>query len=189
VFGLIAEGTRIHVMSWPNHFPTSGDPLRNRVAIDAQAFAQMSKAYVVSACGTVDENMIKRLKVGPEGEKFLRDSDCSGGSLVVAPNSRIIAGPMGAEEGILYAECNLDAGIMMKLRHDFAGHYNRADIFQLHINRSAPHLYTVHEAEDSAGEERAARAEPAPNLAEGSEARPSAKVAPITSPRTRDGKS
>jgi aliphatic nitrilase len=34
IFALIAEGTRIHVMSWPNHFPTSGDPLRNRVAID-----------------------------------------------------------------------------------------------------------------------------------------------------------
>jgi nitrilase len=46
IFALIAEGTRIHVMSWPNHFPTSGDPLRNRVAIDSQAFAQMSKALL-----------------------------------------------------------------------------------------------------------------------------------------------
>ena len=27
VFALTAEGTRIHVMSWPNHFPMSGDPL------------------------------------------------------------------------------------------------------------------------------------------------------------------
>jgi nitrilase len=62
----------------------------------------------------------------------------------VAPNSRIIAGPMGAEEGILYAECNLDLGIQMKLRHDFAGHYNRPDIFQMHINRAAPQLYRVH---------------------------------------------
>ena len=32
----------------------------------------------------------------------------------------------------------------MKLRHDFAGHYNRPDIFQLHINRAAPQLYRVH---------------------------------------------
>ena len=51
---------------------------------------------------------------------------------------------MGAEEGILYAECNLDLGIQMKLRHDFAGHYNRPDIFQVHINRAAPQLYRVH---------------------------------------------
>jgi aliphatic nitrilase len=133
VFALTAEGTRIHVMSWPNHFPVSGDPLRNRVAIDAQSFAQMSKAFVIAACGTVDER-----------EKFLRDPDCSGGSCIVAPNSRILAGPMGAEEGILYADCDLEIGIQMKLRHDFAGHYNRPDIFHLQINRAAPRLYSVH---------------------------------------------
>jgi aliphatic nitrilase len=140
VFALVAEGTRIHVMSWPNHFPTSGDPLRNRVAIDSQAFAQMSKAFVISACGTVDDRMIEMLQAGPEAEKFLRDPNCCGGSLIVDPLSRIIAGPMGAEEDILYADCNLDLGIQMKLRHDFAGHYNRPDIFQVHINPAAPQL-------------------------------------------------
>ena len=51
---------------------------------------------------------------------------------------------MGAEEGILYAQCNLELGIQMKLRHDFAGHYNRPDIFHLQINRAAPRLYSVH---------------------------------------------
>jgi aliphatic nitrilase len=151
VFALIAEGTRIHVMSWPNHFPTSGDPLRNRVAIDSQAFAQMSKAFVISACGTVDERMIEMLEAGPVGEKFLRDPNCCGGSLIVDPMSRIIAGPMGAEEGILYADCNLELAIQMKLRHDFAGHYNRPDIFQLHVNRAAPQLYHVHNPQQQIG--------------------------------------
>jgi nitrilase len=144
VFALTAEGTRIHIMSWPNHFPTSSDPLRNRVAIDSQAFAQMSKAFVISACGTVDERMIELLAPSAEAEKFLRDPDCSGGSVIVAPSSRIIAGPMGSEEGILYAECDLELGVQMKLRHDFAGHYNRPDIFHLQINRAVPKLYAVH---------------------------------------------
>jgi nitrilase len=148
IFALTAEGTRIHVMSWPNHFPTSGDPMRNRVSVDAQAFAQMSKAFVICACGTVDDDMIATLRVGPEGEKFLRNPDCCGGSVIVAPNSRIIAGPMGAEEGILYAECKLELGVLTKLRHDFAGHYNRPDVFQLHVNRNAPRLYTVHETHE-----------------------------------------
>ena len=65
------------------------------MAIDAQSFAQMSKAFVIAACGTVDERMIEMLKAGPEAEKFLRDPDCCGGSCIVAPNSRIIAGPDG----------------------------------------------------------------------------------------------
>jgi hypothetical protein len=64
------------------------------------------------------------------------------GSLIVDPMSRIIAGPMGAEEGILCADCYLELGIQLKLRHDFAGHYNRPDIFQLHVNRAAPSFIT-----------------------------------------------
>jgi aliphatic nitrilase len=55
---------------------------------------------------------------------------------------------MGAEEGILYAQCDLELGIAMKLRHDFAGHYNRPDIFHLQINRTAPKLYAVHGGEE-----------------------------------------
>src|SRR6185437_15133176 len=108
------------------------------------------KAFVISACGTVDENMIEMLEAGPAGEKFLRDVNCCGGSLIVDPLSRIIAGPLGAEEGILYADCDLDIGIQMKLRHDFAGHYNRPDIFHLQINRAAPQLYSVHNEGDPA---------------------------------------
>ena len=149
IFALTAEATRIHVMSWPNHFPTSGDPMRHRVSVDSQAFAQMSKAFVISACGVVDERMIKLLAPGAEAERFLRDPDCSGGSVIVAPNSRLLAGPMGGEEGILYAQCDLELGIQMKLRHDFAGHYNRPDIFRLEINRAAPKLYAAHAGEQN----------------------------------------
>lgn len=150
IFALTAEGTRIHVMSWPNHFPVSGDPMRNRVVVDSQAFAQMSKAWVIAACGTVDEDMIRRLEPGAEAERFLRNPDCCGGSVIVSPGSRVVAGPMGAEEGILYADCNLETGVLTKLRHDFAGHYNRPDVFQLQVNRAAPRIYTVYATPDQA---------------------------------------
>ncbi len=145
VFSLTAQNTRIHAMSWPNFFPTSGSPLGERVAVDARAFAQMSKAWVISACGTVDEAMINLLAENEAQEAYLRDPDISGGSVIVAPDMEVVAGPMGNEEGILYADLDLEIGVRMKLRHDFAGHYNRPDVFCLHVNRSVPRLYTEEE--------------------------------------------
>lgn len=143
IFTTIAQHSRVHVMSWPNHFPTAGDPLRDRVKIDSQAFAQMSKAYVISACGTVDNAMIERLELSTADEQLIRNPDFCGGSSIVAPDSRVIAGPLGSEEGILYADLDLEVGIKMKLRHDFAGHYNRPDVFQLRVNSAAPQIYAV----------------------------------------------
>lgn len=145
VFALTAQNTQIHAMSWPNFFPTSGSPLGQRVAVDAKAFAQMSKAWVISACGTVDETMIGLLADSEEHEKYLRDPDTAGGSVIVSPDMKVVAGPMGNEEGIIYADMDLEIGVRMKLRHDFSGHYNRPDVFQLHVNRSVPHLYTEEE--------------------------------------------
>ena len=143
VFALTAQYTRVHVMSWPNHFPAVGTPMRSRVAIDSQAFAQMSKAFVISACGTVDDDTIARLELSAEDEAVIRNPDFCGGSVIVAPDSRIIAGPMGNEEGILYADLDLEIGVKMKLRHDFAGHYNRPDIFSLRINAATPQMFGV----------------------------------------------
>lgn len=144
IFALTAQYTRVHVMSWPNHFPTFGDPLRNRVMVDSQAFAQMSKSYVVSACGTVDDQMIERLELTGEQEQQLRDPDFCGGSTIVAPDSRVIAGPLGPEEAILYADLDLEVGVRMKLRHDFAGHYNRPDVFHLQVSTANPSLFEIH---------------------------------------------
>jgi nitrilase len=143
VFTMTAQHSRVHVMSWPNHFPTVGAPLRERVRIDSQAFAQMTKAFVISACGTVDDTMVERLELSADDERVIRDPEFCGGSMIVAPDSTVVAGPMGAEEGILYADLDLELGVKMKLRHDFAGHYNRPDVFRLEVNASPPRLFEV----------------------------------------------
>ncbi len=130
-------------MSWPSHFPTSGAPLRQRVLIDSQAFAQMTKAFVVSACGTVDDNAIERLQVTTDQEVLLRSADFCGGSTIVAPDSSVVAGPLGPEEDILYADLDLEIGVRMKLRHDFAGHYNRPDVFQLRVHVAPANLFDM----------------------------------------------
>jgi nitrilase len=149
IFALTAQYSRVHVMSWPNHFPAVGTPMRDRVAVDSQAFAQMSKAFVISACGTIDDAATVRLELSSQDEALIGDPDFCGGSVIVAPDSRIIAGPLGNEEAILYADLDLDIGVRMKLRHDFAGHYNRPDIFQVTVNAKVPQIFGVANAAPS----------------------------------------
>ena len=175
ISALTMQYTRVHVMSWPSHFPTSGAPMRQRVLVDSQAFAQMTKAFVVSACGTVDEHAIERLQVDEHYEALLRSDEFCGGSTIVAPDSSVVAGPLGREEDILYADLDLEIGVRMKLRHDFAGHYNRPDVFHLRVQLATNPLLDLSEhtavgaptpiAEGAAGRGDRGALEPAPSPA------------------------
>src|SRR4051812_9006228 len=126
IFALTAEATRVHVMSWPNHFPTISDPLRNRVQIDSQAFAQMSKAYVVSACGTVDERMIELLELAPADEELIRNPDFCGGATDVRPPNRGLAGPLGGAGGVPFAPPAPRVGVKREIPPHIPGPSNPA---------------------------------------------------------------
>lgn len=137
IFALTAEATRVHVMAWPNHFPKPALPMPEIALTAARAFAQMSKAWVISAAAVVDERIRELLPLRDEDRDFLERDDIGGGSCIVAPDTRVVAGPtVGHDELILYADMDFDAGIRMKLRHDLAGHYNRPDVFRLLVNRN-----------------------------------------------------
>lgn len=62
------------------------------------------------------------------------DIMCRGGSVVVAPTGEILAGPLWDEEGILFAELDLEEVTRAKIDFDVVGHYARPDIFQLKVN-------------------------------------------------------
>jgi nitrilase len=61
---------------------------------------------------------------------------CRGGSAIVSPSGKVLAGPLFDQEGILYAE--LDLGAIARSRFDFdvVGHYARPDVFQLKVNEN-----------------------------------------------------
>jgi aliphatic nitrilase len=145
IFALTAEATRIHVMAWPNHFPKPALPMPEISLTAARAFAQMSKAWVISASAVVDDRIREIVPLRDEDREFLDRPDIGGGSCIVAPDTRVVAGPtVGNEELILYADMDLEVGVRMKLRHDLAGHYNRPDVFRLLVNKSpAPLMHEV----------------------------------------------
>lgn len=141
VFALTAEGTRIHAAAWPNHWGKMSKPMRKYVEIASKNFAQVSKAYVISACSIVDDETIEKMQLAEDEKVLLKNPEISGGSMIISPDAEIIAGPMSNDEGILYADIDLEQCVVHKLHHDFSGNYNRPDIFNLYINKDNPQLY------------------------------------------------
>lgn len=141
IFALTAEYSRVHAMSWPPFIPAESNPLPERLMDDARAFVQMSKAHVISAAGVIDDRTAERLELDEETAGTIRDPRYSGGSVIVGPGREIVAGPLGNEEAILYGELDLERSVKRKLFHDFAGHYNRPDLFQLRVNRNRNEIY------------------------------------------------
>ena len=58
---------------------------------------------------------------------------CSGGSVIVSPLGKVLAGPLFDKEGILYAEINHDEIIKSKMDFDVIGHYARPDLFHFKV--------------------------------------------------------
>ncbi len=58
---------------------------------------------------------------------------CPGGSIIVSPLGKVIAGPLYGKSGVLIAELDMDEINRSKLDFDVIGHYARNDIFKLDI--------------------------------------------------------
>ncbi|GAA1272410.1 hypothetical protein GCM10009589_28110 [Arthrobacter pascens] len=102
----------------------------------------MSKAFVISACGIVHPGYAEDLGISAESAQKIASGAGQGGSAIIGPDTRVLAGPLdGRTEGIIYADLDFDQWARQKIAQDFAGHYNRNDVFQLRINRKPPAGY------------------------------------------------
>ncbi len=59
---------------------------------------------------------------------------CPGGSVIVAPDGEVLAGPLLGREGMLVAELDLSLLAEQRLEFDAVGHYARPDVFRLEVN-------------------------------------------------------
>jgi nitrilase len=61
---------------------------------------------------------------------------CRGGSAIISPLGKVLAGPLFDQEGILFATLDLGEIARSKFDFDVVGHYARPDVFQLVINEN-----------------------------------------------------
>ncbi|RMG41521.1 MAG: carbon-nitrogen hydrolase family protein [Candidatus Dadabacteria bacterium] len=126
-YAMYAWGTQIYVApTWDR-----GEPWTSSM----RHIAKEGRCFVVGCCQAVHINDIPdRLAVK---EKYLSGVEGwlnPGGSLIVDPDGKIVAGPANEEETILYAEIEPDQLIGPKWQLDSVGHYARPDIFKLTVN-------------------------------------------------------
>lgn len=97
--------------------------------ISMQHSAREGGVFIISCCQALKMDDIPDAydfkKLYPEGRDWVN----TGNSCIVDPNGKIIAGPLQAEEGILYADINLNDIIAAKRMFDVVGHYARPDVF------------------------------------------------------------
>ncbi len=77
-------------------------------------------------------------------QAFVEDAPediCPGGSIIVSPLGKVIAGPIFNESSVLTATLDLDEINHSKLDFDVIGHYARNDIFQFDV-KNQPEIQT-----------------------------------------------
>jgi aliphatic nitrilase len=134
-YSMSALGAKVHVASWPSFFNQAAD-MQAIADIACRAIAYQNSAFVVSSVGAVSEAMRERLPATDADREHLADAATKGGTAIYAPGGAVLAGPMAGGEGIVYADADLSRIVPRKIVHDYAGDYNRFDIFQLVVNVS-----------------------------------------------------
>lgn len=136
-FALLSQGELVHVANYIS-LPVAPDNynMAEAIRIRAAAHSFEGKLFTIVACSTISDEIIEQMsEAHPEARKLLerRNGAFSG---VIGPDGNVVGDPLIDEEGIVYAEIDLNDCIQPKQMHNIIGSYNRFDIFDLRVNRT-----------------------------------------------------
>jgi nitrilase len=120
------QGEILHVGVWPGSLGLTEDISR---------FAALEgRSWVISTSGLLRSTDFSHLDSETEFpmKDIMSNSSKSwqnGGSLIVDPRGKLVAGPLVDQEGILYATIDPMVAIQERQNLDISGHYSRFDIF------------------------------------------------------------
>jgi nitrilase len=99
-----------------------------------QHIAIEGRTYVLSANQFVKARDMPKGHPLPEEYSDPESVLTNGGSVIVDPFGKILAGPLFGEEGVLIAEIDTDECVKGKMDFDVCGHYARKDAFKLQVS-------------------------------------------------------
>lgn len=162
-FHTLSQGEQIHVAAWPSLTPHSGPGGPDFWSMSAEGCHALSAAYAIEAsafvlhCGAVLTDKAVSAN-GTEGAPLM-SAPGGGSSAVFGPDGRRLTEPLGPEEeGLLYADLQMDEITRTRMFAHCTGHYSRPDLLWLGVDRGAKDLVRgagseVTKDEDVAGED------------------------------------
>lgn len=99
--------------------------------------ATMRHIALEGRCFVLGCNQYFTKSMYPKKYQYLLEEEpeyiCPGGSAIISPMGKVVAGPLLNESGVLMAELDLDEISQSKLDFDVIGHYARKDIFEFNV--------------------------------------------------------
>jgi aliphatic nitrilase len=135
-FALLSQGEQIHVANYPAFPFKDRFDIKSAIIIRAGAHAFEGKIYVVVSTSAINAEMRRDLADTDEKRRWLetREVAVSG---IFGPDGQPVGDLLVDEEGIVYADVDLEQCLVPKLFHDITGHYNRFDVLSLTVNDRA----------------------------------------------------
>ena len=140
------------LICWENYMPLARTALYQQgieiylaPTADCRETWQSTLTHIAceSRCYVLGSNQYFTLDHYPE---YLKSSvvnpqtmSSTGGSVIISPLGKVLAGPLHNQEGILFAEIDHREIIKAKMDFDVIGHYSRPDIFKLFVNTVKEH--------------------------------------------------
>lgn len=118
----------VHAAAWPQHF-SPAVPMAAVIELVSRGLAYTLKSFVLNAVTLISPEMIATYGLDEDSRSFL-ESDLAGGrASIVGPTGAVLAKATDPTEQIVTAEVDPAEIIRLKQVHDFAGHYNRPELF------------------------------------------------------------
>jgi nitrilase len=134
-FTLLAQGELVHIANYISLPVAPPDyNMAEAIKIRAAAHSFEGKLFTIVSCSTISQEIMDALKEDVPNVEELLTRKNSAFSGFIGPNGAVIGEPLIDEEGMVYAEIDLEKCIQPKQMHDILGHYNRFDIFDLRVN-------------------------------------------------------
>ncbi|WP_083607889.1 carbon-nitrogen hydrolase family protein [Thalassospira sp. TSL5-1] len=135
-FTLLAQGELVHAASYISLpvAPPEYD-MAEAIKLRGQTHSFEGKVFTVIATSTISEEIIQAMEEIRPDARALLERKSSAYSGIIGPDGRPVTDGLIDDEGIVYAEIDLGRCIQPKQMHDITGHYNRFDVFSLHVNQ------------------------------------------------------